>query len=134
MGISLKELAKPAGNSRKYKNIPTEINGIKFASRREAGRYCQLLSLQKAGKIRGLKLQPQYTLQESYVSPEGERVRAVRYTADFAYERAAEPDCAGNVYWLPVVEDVKSKATKTAQYEIKKKLLQGKYGIAVTEV
>ena len=90
--------------------------------------------LLQAGKIRDLKLQPQYTLQESYITPEGERVRAIKYVADFSYERPALPDCNGVVHWLPVVEDVKSKATKTQKYEIKKKLMRERFGISITEV
>lgn len=118
----------------KYHNEPTAVGGIKFDSRKEAHRYGELMALQKAGKIRGLKLQAQYTLQESYVTETGERVRAIRYVADFAYERATAPDCAGTIHWLPVVEDVKSRATKTAQYEMKKKLLRERFGLTITEV
>lgn len=62
----------------------TKVDGIPFDSQKEARRFIELRSLLKAGKIRNLKLQPQFTLQESYVTPEGERVRAVRYVADFS--------------------------------------------------
>lgn len=48
--------------ARKYRNVPTEVGGIKFASKREAFRYCELKLLQKAGEIRDLKLQPRYPL------------------------------------------------------------------------
>lgn len=118
----------------KYHNEPDSRGKVHFASRKEARRYDELRALLRAGRIRNLKLQAQYTLQESYVTPEGERVRAIRYVADFAYERATEPDCTGTVHWLPVVEDVKSRATKTAQYELKKKLLRERFGLTITEV
>lgn len=121
--------------ARKYHNEPCQTNGIKFDSRKEAARYGELLALQRAGKIRRLKLQAQYTLQESYIDAEtGDRVRSIRYVADFAYERPTEADCSGVVHWLPVVEDVKSKATKTAQYELKKKLLRERFGLAIVEI
>lgn len=120
--------------TRKYHNQPTTVNGIKFDSKKEASRFVVLSSMQQAGKIRNLRLQAQYTLQESYITPDGERVRAIRYVADFAYERPTTPDKNGTVYWLPVVEDVKSKATRTAQYEIKKKLLRERFHITITEV
>lgn len=113
----------------KYHNQPTKVQGIRFDSKKEARRYTELMALQRAGKIRGLKLQPQFTLQESYITESGERVRAIRYVADFAYERAM-----GDARWVPVVEDVKSRATRTAQYEIKKKLLRERTGIEITEV
>lgn len=130
-------LGKPKEN--KYHNTHTErvtASGIvlHFDSQKEAGRYDELMLLLQAGKIRKLELQRQYTLQESYITPEGERVRAIRYVADFAYERPTLPDQAGTVYWLPVVEDIKSKATKTAKYEMKKKLMCERFNIAITEV
>ena len=87
-----------------------------------------------AGKIRDLKLQPEFTLQEAYTTLEGVRVRAIRYRADFSYERATEPDCCGEVHWLRVVEDVKSEATKTRVYAIKRKLMRERLGIDVREV
>lgn len=118
----------------KFRNQPTHRGTLRFDSRREAERYDALMLLSQAGAIRGLKLQPQFTLQESYVTPEGERVRAIRYIADFAYERKTAPDCNGTVYWLAVVEDVKSPATKTPQYELKRKLLREKLGISIVEV
>lgn len=119
---------------RKYHNEPVKVNGIHFDSKKEANRFMVLMSMQSRGLIRGLKLQAQYTLQESYITDTGERVRAIRYVADFAYERATEPDCTGTVHWLPVVEDVKSRATRTAKYEMKKKLLRERFGLAITEV
>ena len=49
-----------------------------FDSLKEARRYDELLLLQNVGKIRDLKLQRQFTLKESYISAEGERIRAIR--------------------------------------------------------
>ena len=118
----------------KYHNEPDSRGNLHFDSKKEARRYDELLVLLRAGKIRNLRLQAQYTLQESYITPEGERVRAIRYVADFAYERPTLPDKNGAVYWLTVVEDVKSRATKTAQYEMKKKLLRERFNITITEV
>lgn len=118
---------------RKYHNEPDSRGNLHFDSKKEARRYDELLVLLWAGKIRNLRLQAQYTLQESYITPDGERVRAIRYVADFAYERPAMQD-SGTVYWLPVVEDVKSRATRTAQYEMKKKLLRERFDITITEV
>lgn len=98
------------------------------------GYYDELALLLAAEKIRDLKLQPEYTLQEAYTTLEGVRVRAIRYRADFSYERATEPDCCGEVHWLRVVEDVKSEATKTRVYAIKRKLMRERLGIDVREV
>ena len=139
-----KPTASPQGEAKagKYHNKPTERitedgNVIKFPSQKEARRYDELMLMRKAGTIRDLKLQPQYTLQESYVTPEGKRVKAIRYVADFSYELFCEaiisPDGGGT--WIKKVEDVKGgKATKTRVYQMKKKLMQERFGITVTEV
>lgn len=105
-----------------------------FDSQKESARYAELALLQRAGKIRDLKLQPQFTLQESYISSEGDRVMAIRYTADFQYERPTEPDQNGEIWWVKVVEDVKSRASKTEAYEIRRRLLQERFGVTLKEV
>lgn len=122
--------------ARKMHNKPTERqmpNGKirKFDSRKEAGRYDELAMLLKAGTIRDLKIQPQFTLKESYVTAEGERSAAVRYIADFSYTRY---DAERNE-WVLVVEDVKSEHTrKNKDYRIKAKMMQEIMGITVQEV
>jgi hypothetical protein len=130
----LEKLGKTASKEAKYHNQPDTRGELHFDSRKEARRYDELMLMLKAGAIRNLRLQVQYTLQESFVAPDGERVRAIRYVADFAYERPTEPDKYGTVLWLPVVEDVKSAATKTQKYEIKKKLMRERFNISITEV
>lgn len=47
----------------KYNSRKTVVNGIPFDSQKEAGRFGELLLLLKAGKIKGLKLQPEFTLK-----------------------------------------------------------------------
>lgn len=113
----------------KYHNQQTERLGIRFASRKEARRFEALLSCLRAGEIRNLRLQQDFTLQEAYTTPEGERVRAIRYQADFCYEERG-PDGA----WNYVVEDVKSRATRTQKYIIKRKLMQERFNITIREV
>lgn len=132
--IAAKLVGEAQRKERKYRNEPTVSHGITFDSKKEARRYEELLLMLKAGTIRRLKLQVDFTLQEAYTTPEGERVQAMRYRADFAYERPTRPDAAGVVYWIPVVEDVKSKATATDKYKLKKKLMLEKFNITVKEV
>lgn len=108
----------------KFNAVKTTVDGITFDSKKEAERYCELMMLLRAGKIKNLRLQQDFTLQEAYTAPDGERIRAIRYAADFTYE------CDGEL----VVEDVKSRATKTRAYEMKRKMLREKYGIKVVEV
>lgn len=129
-----RERAKPAPAERpkpgKYRNVKTESNGIKFDSKKEAKRYLELMARRDAGEIDDLRLQVNFTLQEAFTKPNGERVRAIVYKADFTYKKR---DGNGG-YTLYIVEDVKSKATKTRTYEIKKKLMREKFRIEVQEV
>ena len=124
------QAAEREESKRKYHNTPTNRDvgdgkTIKFDSKREAARFDELMLMLKAGKIRDLRLQADFTLQEAYTLPNGNRVRAIRYRADFAYYEN------GNL----VIEDVKGgKATKTRVYEIKKKILADKFGIEITEI
>lgn len=129
-------VAAPAATKSKYHNVPTEVSGIKFDSRKEARRYRHLLTAQELGVIRDLRLQVEFTLQEAYTTAEGKRIRAIRYKADFTYKvqsagygYEAELGSEDIEYWRSlypgelVVEDVKSKATRTKEYQIKRKLM-----------
>lgn len=136
-----KWLAAEQQGRRKYHNTPTEVNGIRFDSRKEAERYYELLQAQKAGSIRNLRLQPQFTLVEGYKDAvTGKAVRSLRYIADFQYEQCIQS--AGPSYksdynadaaekWETVVEDTKGRRTR--DYINKKKLMFEKFGIRVKE-
>lgn len=145
MGIDISQLGKDAQaqimakmavqevkKRSKYGNRKVVRDGIKFDSEREAARFAELKVLQAMGKIRNLRLQANFTLVEGYTTIEGKRIKPMVYRSDFAYERATEPDCNGAVYWLREVEDV--KGVKTKEYQLKKKLMQDKYGITIREV
>lgn len=108
----------------KYHAEKVDRGKLKFDSRKEARRYDALVVLQSRGEIADLRVQPEFTLIEAYVTPDGERVRAMRYRADFSYRRGGEL----------IVEDVKSQATRTRVYLNKRKMMLDKYGITVTEV
>lgn len=117
------------GPGNKYHNTPTErvTEGgavLRFDSQKEARRYDHLLLRLRAGEIEDLRLQVDFTLQEAYTDAEGRRVRAIRYRADFTYRERERL----------VVEDVKSRATKTKEYLIKRKMMKDRLGIDITEV
>ena len=100
----------------KYHSKKTTIDGITFDSKKEANRYCELRLLEKAGKIKDLRLQHQFVLQPPF-KKNGKSIRAITYVADFVYydfERMRN-----------VVEDV--KGYKTDVYQIKKKMFEYKY-------
>lgn len=112
-----KEMQKRPKRS-KYNARKTVVDGITFDSKKEARRYESLKLQEKVGVISHLKLQPKFRLLDGF-KYNGETIRPVNYFADFSYI-----DAEGN----EVVEDVKSKATKTPVYSIKKKLFLNKYG------
>lgn len=115
--------APPPGRN-KFGNEQVDTGTHKFPSKKEARRFEELFLLYTAGQIRELKLQPSFTLQESYITPAGERIRAIRYVADFSYIEGGRL----------VVEDVKSRATRTPTYLIKRKLMQERLGIEIKEI
>lgn len=130
----------------KYHNVNTEVNGIKFDSKKEARRYQQLMAAMELGVIEDLRLQVDFTLIEAYTSAGGERHQALRYRADFTYKvRSSGYDSMPALgyedieYWRGlwpgalVVEDVKSKGTKTRVYLNKKKMMADK-GYIIREV
>ena len=93
----------------KYGNKKTEVDGIKFDSKKEAERYSVLKELEDSGDIDCLELQPEYVVMEPF-RHEGKAIRAIKYIADFRYV-----DEGG-----AVVEDV--KGFRTEVYKIKRKL------------
>lgn len=107
---------------KKYRNRVTYVNGVRFDSQREAERYTVLLVRLNTGEISRLKLQPEFTITEAYMMPDGRKVKAQRYRADFSY---VLPD------GREVVEDVKTEGTKTQVFINKQKLVYEKYGIEV---
>lgn len=113
-------------NSQKAVRVMPNGKRRTFDSQREARRYDTLSALLKAGAIRDLRLQQTFTLQESYVTAEGEAVRAITYKADFTYERKSPEG------WERVVED--AKGVRTDKYSIKRKMLLEKFGVSVREV
>jgi hypothetical protein len=102
----------------KYRNVKKMVDGILFDSTKEARRYVELVLLQKAGVITNLLVHPRFDL----IASNGEIVG--HYTADFEYY-----DASGRI-----VEDVKSDASRTTAYELRKRLVRACHGIVITEV
>ena len=138
--------AKPS----KFHNVKVVESGIRFDSKKEARRYQALMDAVHAGLIEDLRLQQDFTLQEAYTTPTGERIRAIRYRADFTYKVVCANYehicCVGHTdldWWreavhqhgrgVLVVEDVKSTATRTEEYRIKYKMMADR-GYLIREV
>jgi hypothetical protein len=87
----------------KYRNVPTVVDGIRFASKAEARRYADLKLLERAGEIYDLKLQVPHELRV-----EGHLI--CKYVSDFEYVTKTGG---------PVVEDVKGVQTPIFKFKAK---------------
>ena len=91
----------------KYNAKKQIYKGKKFDSKKELQRYLILEKMEMQRMIFNLELQPQFPLMVN-----GKKIG--RYTADFKYiNRKGET----------IIEDVKSKITKTRDYILRKKIL-----------
>ena len=116
----------------KYHSKKIEVDGMKFDSRKEYYRWCELSLLERAGKITDLQRQVKFILIPTQYEPytvgkngglkRGKVIeRECSYMADFVYTEN------GN----RTVED--TKGFKTADYKIKRKLMLAVHGIRIKE-
>lgn len=111
----------------KYRAKPTVVDGIRFASMKEAKRYQELKLLERAGAIRDLKLQPKFPMcvwPNAFIVDVDTPKTIATYVADFSYYDVAGRDI--------VIEDV--KGFKTPVYRLKKKMVEAQYGVEIREV
>lgn len=101
---------------RKYRNNPTVFNGRKFDSQKEARRAGELQLLERLGEIENLDYQIAFPFDYN-------EMRLCKYIADFVYYENHQK----------IVEDVKSTASKTPLYNLKKKMMKAFYGIEIRE-
>ena len=90
----------------KYNAIKQTYNGEFFDSKKELNRFMELEILLRAREISDLEVHPKFDLMVN-------GVKIGRYTADFRYKKGSDV----------IVEDVKSRATKTRDYVLRKKIL-----------
>jgi uncharacterized protein DUF1064 len=111
----------------KYGAKATVVDGIRFASQKEARRYGELKLLVRAGEITHLVLQPRFDLWAATPMLNGHHgIQCVgAYIGDFQYRDQ-------RVGGYTVVEDV--KGMKTPLYRLKKKLAEACHGITVVEI
>lgn len=126
-------------NNSKYKNRKIVVGGIKFDSKKEAKRYQELKTFERAGIIKNLQRQVKYVLIPAQYEPSGEIYtkgkekgkpkkgklleRECAYYADFVYSTKG-----GEL----VIED--TKGMRTPDYIIKRKLMLYVHGIRIAEV
>ena len=102
----------------KYNAKKVVIDGITFDSQMESRRYLQLKLLEKARIVHGLEIHPKIKLMVNgvYIGD---------YVGDFSYLDSETGE--------DVLEDVKTPATATPVYKLKRKILET-LGIYITEV
>lgn len=108
---------KPAFH--KYRAIPTEVDGICFASRKEARVYRELLLRQRAGEVQLLELQPSFDIVVN-------GIKVCRYVADFRIREKVGKE------WVERIVD--AKGFQTPIYRLKKKLMLACHGLEIVEV
>jgi hypothetical protein len=101
----------------KFNNKKKRIDGHLFDSEMEADYYIELLRKQKAGGISKIDLQPSFLLQEGFKKGE-KNYKPITYVADFlvTYHNGKQD-----------VIDVKTEATVTEVFKIKRKLFEKRY-------
>ena len=115
MGFCIPFLPTDKPRRSKYGAIKETVDGVRFASKREAKRYKELMLLFRAGKIRNLELQPEFEFKI-------DGVKMFTYRADFAYFEGEQR----------VIED--AKGVRTDVYKLKKKIVEKTYNIRIQEV
>lgn len=120
----IKPNQEPKQKMKYHSQSVTTESGVKFRSKAEEKRFYELKAMLDAGEISDLKLEPQFTLVEGYKKPDGTRVKRLHYTADFSYIKDGKL----------IVEDVKSRVTKTEAYGVRKTLMKDRYGIDIVEI
>ena len=94
------------------------VDGIRFASQKEARRYKELKLLERQEKIFDLELQPRF----NYLSQDGLRI-IFFYKADFSYRERGKEE--------KTIED--TKGYKTPLYKVKKRLIEDRFNIKILE-
>jgi hypothetical protein len=110
-GVVYTDMSVRKFRAHKFGAVRTEVDGIKFSSKKEARRFVELRVLQVAGEISFFLRQVPFHL------PGG-----VKYVADFV------------IFWADetcTVEDVKGR--RTPEYIAKKKMVEAEYPITITE-
>jgi hypothetical protein len=97
---------------RKFRNVPTVVDGILFPSKKEARRWVELRALERAGKIAHLTRQMPYRLEVN-----GQLIAT--YRPDFEYVENGER----------VTED--AKGVQTPEFRLKKKLMEAIHGVVI---
>lgn len=106
----------------KYGAIKTTVDGIVFASKKEANRYAQLKLMERGGLISDLKLQPVFPIVIDGAPVMMRNGQPARYTADFAYTEKGKR----------IVEEIKGFVVR--DYPLRRALVEHIYGVKIVEI
>ena len=110
--MTLKEYQELTGQKHKYNNKPVVVDGVRYDSKKEYARWCELQILQRAGEIEGLVRQKKFELRPGFMH-KGKKIRALTYIADFYYyDRTPDRKHSKGLQSRWVIEDVKSPITR----------------------
>jgi len=118
-----------AAPTNKFHAVPVHIDGIRFASTKEAARFLELRLMEKTGLIADLETQPLFPLHIFALWRSQLPIQIVTvgvYRADFRYIDLK----TGEI----VIEDTKSPATRTEAYVLRKKLVEVIHGVHIREL
>lgn len=122
-------LAKPKRN--KYRAVAVKEDGMRFDSKAEHRRYCDLRNLEKAGEIESLIIHPIFYFRQ-LLYPLSKRNPF--YEADFQYRityRGAANTYMGFPGGKTIIEDVKASATTLPLFKLKCALMRHFHSIEV---
>lgn len=103
------------GKRNKYHAVKTEVDGMKFDSKKEAAVYWEYKMQKRAGEIKHFEVKPKIELQPAFVLPSGEKIAAITYIPDYVINH--------NDGTVEIV-DVKGMATEA--FKLKWKMLKYK--------
>lgn len=114
-----KELLKKEKKGNKYGAELVSFDGYTFQSGAECNRYKQLVLFVRSGQITHFLVhEPRLIVIDAFTDRYGTRHKPTHYIPDFSYIE----------HGIQVIEDVKGgKATRTAVFEIKRKLILQRY-------
>lgn len=122
----VRALLPKSGKRSKYGAKKHTVDGVTFDSIAEANRFCVLRLMEKQGEIEKLERQPEFMITlngKQLVYPNG---RKARMRLDFRYfDKRRNCD---------VIEDVKSRATRTEAYALRKLIVEALYDVRIEEV
>lgn len=114
------EMNQKLQRANKFKNVWTEVDGIKFQSKAEAKHYSVLKLRERAGEITDLKLQPRYPLIVN-------DVMVGHAIPDFSYMDPSKAETG-------MLQLIDVKGVATPLFKFKAKLFHAIYGIQIQVV